>query len=361
MNGGMLMERILVINPGSTSTKIAIFEDEKPLFIEVIRHNLEEIKKFKKIFDQYEFRKGAVLDFLNSKKIDPKTLTCVVGRGGLIKPLKSGTYIINEKMIEDLREAKRGEHASNLGAIIAYEIAKPLHIPAFIVDPVVVDEMEDIARISGLNGIERKSIFHALNQKAVARRVAKDLGKKYEEVNLIVAHLGGGISIGAHKKGRVVDVNNALNGDGPFAPERAGGLPTQDLVELCFSGKYTYEDMKKKLAGEGGLVSHLGTNDAREVERRIEQGDSYAKLVYEAMAYQVSKTIGEMAAVLKGEIDAIVLTGGIAYSDMLTNLIKERVSFLGKVLIYPGEDEMEALCLGALRVLRKEEEPKIYE
>lgn len=355
------MERILVINPGSTSTKIGIFEGEKPLFIEVLRHNSEEIKKFNRIFDQYEFRKNVVLDFLKNKNIPPESLTCVVGRGGLIKPVKSGTYIVNEKMIEDLKEAKRGEHASNLGAIIAYEIAKPLGIPAYIVDPVVVDEMDDIARISGLNGIERKSIFHALNQKAVARRAAKDLGKKYEEANLIVVHLGGGISVGAHKKGRVVDVNNALNGDGPFAPERAGGLPTQDLVELCFSGKYTFEEMKKKLAGEGGLVSHLGTNDAREVERRIEQGDSYAKLVYEAMAYQVSKTIGEMAAVLKGEIDAIVLTGGIAYSEMLTNLIKERVSFLGKVLIYPGEDEMEALCFGALRVLRKEEEPKIYE
>ncbi|MCX8094983.1 MAG: butyrate kinase [Caldisericia bacterium] len=355
------MERILVINPGSTSTKIGIFEGEKPLFIEVIRHNSEEIKSFKKIFDQYDFRKNAVLQFLKNKNIDPSTLSCVVGRGGLIKPLASGTYIINEKMIEDLREAKRGEHASNLGAIIAYEIAKPLRIPAFIVDPVVVDEMDDIARISGLKGIERKSIFHALNQKAVARRAAKDLGKRYEDVNLIVAHLGGGISVGAHRKGRVVDVNNALNGDGPFAPERAGGLPTQDLVDLCFSGKYTFEEMKKKLAGEGGLVSHLGTNDAREVEKRILEGDSYAKLVYEAMAYQVAKTIGEMAAVLKGEIDAIVLTGGIAYSEMLTNLIKERISFLGKILIYPGEDEMEALALGALRVLRKEEEPKIYE
>ncbi len=361
MNGGMLMERILVINPGSTSTKIGIFEGEKPLFIEILRHNSEEIKSFKRIFDQYDFRKNVVLEFLKNKNIPPESLTCVVGRGGLIKPLKSGTYIVNERMIEDLKGAKRGEHASNLGAIIAYEIAKPLGIPAYIVDPVVVDEMDDVARISGLKGIERKSIFHALNQKAVARRAAKDLGKKYEEVNLIVAHLGGGISVGAHRKGRVVDVNNALNGDGPFAPERAGGLPTQDLVELCFSGKYTFEEMKKKLAGEGGLVSHLGTSDAREVEKRIKEGDSYAKLVYEAMAYQVSKTIGEMAAVLKGEIDAIVLTGGIAYSEMLTNLIKERVSFLGKILIYPGEDEMEALALGVLRVLRKEEEPKIYD
>ncbi len=355
------MEKILVINPGSTSTKLGFFEGEKPIFIEVLRHNSEEIKKYKRIFDQYEFRKNVVLNFLKDKNISLESITCVVGRGGLIKPVESGTYIVNEKMIEDLKEAKRGEHASNLGAIIAYEIAKELNIPAFIVDPVVVDEMDDIARISGLKGIERKSIFHALNQKAVARKAAKDLGKKYEDVNLIVVHLGGGISIGAHRKGKVVDVNNALNGDGPFAPERAGGVPTQDLVDLCFSGKYTYEEMKKKLAGEGGLVSHLGTNDAREVERRIESGDNYARLVYEAMAYQISRTIGEMAAVLKGDIDAIVLTGGIAYSNMLVNWIKERVSFLGKILVYPGEDEMEALALGALRVLRKEEEPKIYE
>jgi butyrate kinase len=355
------MEKILVINPGSTSTKLGFFEGEKPIFIEVLRHNSEEIKKYKRIFDQYEFRKNVVLNFLKDKNISLESITCVVGRGGLIKPVESGTYIVNEKMIEDLKEAKRGEHASNLGAIIAYEIAKELNIPAFIVDPVVVDEMDDIARISGLKGIERKSIFHALNQKAVARKAAKDLGKKYEDVNLIVVHLGGGISIGAHRKGKVVDVNNALNGDGPFAPERAGGLPTQDLVDLCFSGKYTYEEMKKKLAGEGGLVSHLGTNDAREVEKRIENGDNYARLVYEAMAYQISRTIGEMAAVLKGDIDAIVLTGGIAYSNMLVNWIKERVSFLGKILVYPGEDEMGALALGALRVLRKEEEPKIYE
>ncbi len=355
------MERILVINPGSTSTKIGFFEGDKPLFIEVLRHNIEEIKKYQRIFDQFEFRKNVVLNFLKEKNISLDSISCVVGRGGLIKPVKSGTYIINEKMIEDLKEAKRGEHASNLGALIAYEIAKELNIPAFIVDPVVVDEMDDVARVSGLKGVERKSIFHALNQKAVARRAAKDLGRKYEDINLIVVHLGGGISVGAHRKGRVVDVNNALNGDGPFAPERAGGLPTQDLVDLCFSGKYTLEEMKKKLAGEGGLVSHLGTNDAREVEKRIENGDSYARLVYEAMAYQVSRTIGEMAAVLKGEIDAIVITGGIANSKMLVDWIKERVSFLGNILIYPGEDEMEALALGALRVLRKEEEPKIYE
>jgi len=355
------MFKTLVINPGSTSTKIGVFEDENPIFIEILRHDSETIKKYKSIFDQYDFRRDIILNFLKEKNISLDSFSSVVGRGGLIKPVKSGTYLVNEKMIEDLKETKRGEHASNLGAVLAYEIAKPLNIPAFIVDPVVVDEMDDIARISGLKGIERISIFHALNQKAVARRAAKDLGKKYEDVNFIVVHLGGGISVGAHKKGRVVDVNNALNGDGPFAPERAGSLPTQDLVDLCFSGKYTFEEMKKKLAGNGGLVSLLGTNDAREVEKRIQNGDSYAKLCYEAMAYQTSKTIGEMASVLKGEIDAIVITGGIAYSKMLTDWIIERVSFLGRILLYPGEDEMEALNSGALRVLRKEEEAKIYD
>jgi len=263
------MFKTLVINPGSTSTKIGVFEDENPIFIEVLRHDSETIKKYKSIFDQYDFRRDIILNFLKEKNISLDSFSSVVGRGGLIKPVKSGTYLVNEKMIEDLKQTKRGEHASNLGAILAYEIAKPLNIPAFIVDPIVVDEMDDIARISGLKGIERISIFHALNQKAVARRAAKDLGKKYEDVNFIVVHLGGGISVGAHKKGRVVDVNNALNGDGPFAPERAGSLPTQDLVDLCFSGKYTFEEMKKKLAGNGGLVSLLGTNDAREVEKRI--------------------------------------------------------------------------------------------
>ncbi|RLD13437.1 MAG: butyrate kinase, partial [Caldiserica bacterium] len=243
----------------------------------------------------------------------------------------------------------------------AYEIAKPLGIPAFIVDPVVVDEMDDLARISGLPEIERKSIFHALNQKSVARKAASDLGKRYEDVNFIVVHLGGGISIGAHRRGRVVDVNNALNGDGPFAPEKAGGLPTQALVDMCFSGKFTLEEMLKKLAGKGGLVSHLGTNDARKVEKMIEEGDEHAKLIYEAMAYQIAKTIGEMATVLKGDVDAIILTGGLAYSKMLTAWVKERVSFIAPVKIYPGENEMEALALGALRVLRGEEKAKIYE
>jgi len=352
--------KLLVINPGSTSTKVSYFEDEKEIYREKIEHSIEELKNFKRVFDQYEFRKLRVLDFLKRHSINEKELFCIVGRGGISKPVSAGTYIISEKMIEDLRNSPI-EHASNLGPVIAYEIAKSLGIPAYTVDPITVDEFQDIARITGLKEINRRSRFHALNTRYVAKKRAEMFGKKIEDFNFIVVHLGGGISVGAHKKGRVVDVNNALNGDGPFAPERAGSLPTQDLVDLCFSGKYTFEEMKKKLAGNGGLVSLLGTNDAREVEKRIQNGDSYAKLCYEAMAYQTSKTIGEMASVLKGEIDAIVITGGIAYSKMLTDWIIERVSFLGRILLYPGEDEMEALNSGALRVLRKEEEAKIYD
>ncbi|MGC9100503.1 MAG: butyrate kinase [Caldisericum sp.] len=353
--------KVFVVNPGSTSTKIAVFENENSLFEKTIRHSSEELKDFKSIIDQYDFRFNVIEKELRENGFDLRDFDAFVGRGGLLHPIESGTYRVNDDMLKDLMECRYGEHASNLGAIIAYNLAQKVHKPAYIVDPVVVDEMEPLARYSGLKGIERKSIWHALNQKAVARRAAKDLGKRYEDVNLVVVHLGGGISVAAHKKGRTVDVNNALNGDGPFAPERAGGLPTISLVDLCMSGKYSYEEMKKMLAGKGGLVSHLGTNNALEVEERIEKGDSYAKLVYEAMAYQVAKTVGEMATVLYGEVDAIVLTGGIARSQMLTDWIKERVSFIAPVLIYPGEDEMRALLEGALRVLRGEEKEKIYE
>jgi len=353
--------KILVINPGSTSTKIAVFDDESSVLEKTIRHSSEELKDFKNIIEQYDFRVKVIENVLKENGFKLEDFDAFVGRGGLLHPIESGTYRVNEAMLEDLKECKYGEHASNLGAIIAYNLATKVNKPAYIVDPVVVDEMEPLARYSGLKGIERKSIWHALNQKAVARRAAKDLHKKYDEVNLIVVHLGGGISVAAHKKGRTVDVNNALNGDGPFAPERAGGLPTISLVDLCVSGKYTYEEMKKLLAGKGGLVSHLGTNNAIEVEERIEKGDEYAKLVYEAMAYQVAKTVGEMAAVLKGEVDAIILTGGLARSKMLTEWIKERTSFIAPVLLYPGEDEMRALAEGALRVLKGEEKEKIYE
>jgi butyrate kinase len=352
--------RLLIINPGSTSTKIAVFDNEKPVLEETLRHSNEELAPYATVFEQYEFRKNVILDTLNEKGINITKLSAVVGRGGLLRPMEGGTYKVNEHMLEDLKACVMGQHASNLGGIIANEIALQLNIPAFIVDPVVVDELEDIARISGMPEIDRISIFHALNQKAVARRAAKDLGKSYNELNLIVAHLGGGISVGAHKDGRIIDVNNALDGEGPFSPERAGGLPVGSLVKMCFSGKYTLDEMKKKIVGKGGLVAYLGSNDGREVEKMIANGDKKAELVYKAMAYQVAKEIGACAAVLEGKVDAICLTGGLAYDKALVSWIKERVEFISQVKIYPGEDEMIALAEGGLRVLRGEEESKKY-
>ncbi|MBC7361598.1 MAG: butyrate kinase [Candidatus Aminicenantes bacterium] len=353
--------RILVINPGSTSTKIAVFDDENEIFKVNISHPLEEIQKYPKIIDQFEFRKEMIMKELARAGIPKESLSAVVGRGGLLRPIPSGTYAVTEKMLEDLKAEVQGEHASNLGAMIADSIARELHIPAFIVDPVVVDEMEEIARITGLPFIRRRSILHALNQKKVARQAARDLGKPYEELNLIVVHLGGGISVGAHKKGKVVDVNNALNGDGPFAPERAGSLPAVDLVELCFSGKYTKAEIKKLLAGKGGIVAHLGTNDMRAVEEMVKNGDPKATLIIQAMAYNVAKWVGAMATVLEGKVDAVVLTGGLAYYRYFVDLIKERCEFIAPVYIYPGEDEMRALLEGALRVLKGEEKARIYE
>ncbi|MDR5659826.1 butyrate kinase [Serpentinicella sp. ANB-PHB4] len=353
--------RTLAINPGSTSTKIAVFDNDKPLFEKVLRHSSEEIGKYSTIFDQYAFRKEVILKAIGEENIQLQSLSVVVGRGGLLKPIPGGTYKVNDKMLEDLKTGVLGEHASNLGGVLAYEIASELKVPSFIVDPVVVDEMEDIARISGMPVIERKSIFHALNQKAIARKAAKDLGKPYEEVNLVVAHLGGGISVGAHKNGSVIDVNNALDGDGPFSPERTGGLPVGDLAKLCFSEKCTQAELKKKITGKGGLVAYLGTNDGREVGQMIEKGDKKAALVYKAMAYQIAKEIGSMAVVLKGKVDAVVLTGGIAYDTQFTEWIKEKVNFIAKFMVYAGEDEMIALTEGGLRVLRGEEEAKVYQ
>ncbi len=356
------MEKILIINPGSTSTKIAVFEGEKEIFNKTIRHAAEELKPFKKIVDQYQFRMNAILDVLKENGFFLKDFSAIGARGGILHPVPSGgTYLVNNGMVNDLSKGRYGEHASNLGAIIAKSFSDKIYKNAYIVDPVIVDEMEPVAKISGLKGIERQSRWHALNQKAVARVAAKDLGKKYEEANLIVVHLGGGISIAAHKKGKAVDVNNALNGDGPFAPERAGGLPTVSLAKLCYSGKYTFNEMKKNLAGKGGLVSHLGTNSALKVEEMIKKGDAYAKLAYEAMAYQIAKTIGEMAAVLEGNVDAVVITGGLAHSDRLVGWIKERVSFIAPVKVYPGEKEMKSIAEGVLRVLNGEEKAKIYE
>jgi butyrate kinase len=354
------MHRMLIINPGSTSTKIAVYDDLNPVFVETLRHSSEEIDPYKTIFDQYDFRKDVILDAVKTKGIDIQSLKAVIGRGGLLKPIESGTYDVNEVMLNDLKEGARGQHASSLGGVIAYEIAKSLNIPSYIVDPVVVDEMEEIARISGMPEIERISIFHALNQKAVAKRFAKEKGVSYEDLNLIVAHMGGGISIGAHKKGRIVDVNNALDGEGPFSPERSGSLPVGSLLKMCFSGKYTHDEIKKKITGKGGFVAYLGTNDARDLEKMMKQGNKQAELLYKAMAYQVAKEIGACAAVLKGKVDAVILTGGLAYGSEYVGWIKERVEFIAPVVIYPGEDEMLALAEGGLRVLNGEEEAKEY-
>ncbi|GGJ78076.1 butyrate kinase [Anoxybacillus voinovskiensis] len=352
--------RILVINPGSTSTKIGVFDNERSIFEKTIRHDTEEIKQYRSIIDQYEFRKQTILAALDEEGINISKLSAVCGRGGLLRPIEGGTYRVNEQMLTDLRKGYSGQHASNLGGILAHEIATALNIPAFIVDPVVVDELDPIARISGFSLIERKSIFHALNQKAVARRVAKQLGKTYEEVNLIVAHMGGGITVGAHKQGRVVDVNNGLDGEGPFSPERAGTVPAGDLVSLCFSGEYYREEIMKKLVGQGGLVGYLGTNDAVKVEKMIAAGNEKAKLVYSAMAYQVAKEIGAASAVLAGKVDAIVLTGGLAYGKGFVKEIADRVNWIAEVIVQPGENELQALAEGALRVLRGEEKAKDY-
>lgn len=350
---------ILAINPGSTSTKVAFFRNTEPLFRETIRHKVEELAPFPSIIHQLPFRRYKIMELLKEKDVQLTRLSAVVGRGGLLRPLPGGTYRVTEKMLQDLREGSYGEHASNLGAFLAEEMAREAGVPAYVVDPPSVDELEPLAKISGCPEIERRSLFHALNVKAVARRVCCELGEPLENLNLLIAHMGGGISVCALKRGRVIEVNNALE-EGPFSPERAGGLPVLELARLCFSGRFTWSEIYKKLVGQGGLVAYLGTQDAGEIEKRIDGGDETARLIYEAMAYQVAKELGSMAAVLKGEVRAIVLTGGLAYSSRLTGWIKERVAFIAPVLIYPGEDEMRALAEGGFRVLVGEEKALEY-
>jgi len=354
--------KILVINPGSTSTKIAVFEDKTPVFIQTIRHSKEELENFQRITDQMAFRKNLVLSQLQEDEVSLDSIRIVMGRGGLLKPVESGIYAVNQKMIDDLNSCTYGEHASNLGGLIAYDIARSLpDAKAYIANPVVVDEMDDLARLSGHPELPRRSIFHALNQKAVARQHARQILKRYEDLNLIVVHLGGGITVGAHKKGRVVDVNQGLDGDGPYSPERSGTLPVGDLVRLCFSGKYSLSDVMKMIKGQGGLVAYLNTNNAMEVDKRIAGGDEYAKLVYDGMAYQVAKEIGAMAAVLNFQIDGILITGGIAHDKYFTNEIISYCHHLAPAHVYPGEDEMKALAMNGLRVLNNEEEIKEYQ
>jgi len=357
----MGLRQILAINPGSTSTKIAVYSNTKVEFLKNIRHPLEDLSKYKRVSDQYEYRKEIILKELADAHIELNKIEAVVGRGGLLKPIKSGIYIINERMKEDLKTDLLGEHASNLGGLIADDIAKSLpNAKAYIADPVVVDELEDVARIAGHPQFKRLSIFHALNQKAISRAYARLLNKKYDELNLIVAHMGGGISVGAHRKGRVIDVNNALDGEGPFSPERSGTLPAGQLVKVCFNEEMSKEEVMKMINGEGGLMAFFGTNSAYQIELLALEGDTKARLIQDAMSYQVAKEIGSMAAVLHGDVDAIILTGGIANNTMVVEYIKKMVSFIAPVIIYPGEDEMHALAMNGLLVLKGDIVAKEY-
>lgn len=354
------MKQILVINPGSTSTKIGVFENELQIHGVSLHHSTEELTKFTEISDQRWFREKAIIDWLVEHSVNLDSLTAIVARGGLLCPIPSGTYAVNEAMVHDLELGLYGKHACNLAALIAYDLSQKLNIPSFIVDPVVVDEMSPLAKISGTPGIKRASIFHALNQQAMAKKVAKILNRPYAELNLIVAHLGGGISIGVHQQGKVVDVNNALNGDGPFSPERTGTLPTTELIRYFFSKDFSTDTLIKRFSSKSGLVAHLGTNDSRVIVERIQAGEEKAQFYFEAMAYQIAKELGRAAAVLEGSIDSIVLTGGLAHSNKLTTLIKEYIEFLGPVIIMPGENELKALALGALRVLTGSERAAEY-
>jgi butyrate kinase len=354
--------KILAINPGSTSTKIAVYHNAKPVFLKSILHPPEELSKFQRISDQYEFRKDIILKELQDSHFEISAIEVVVGRGGLVHPIESGVYYINERLRHDLLEGVMGEHASNLGGLIAHDIAKYISgCQAFIADPVVIDELQDVARISGHPKFQRYSIFHALNQKATARAYARLTNRKYEDLNLVVAHMGGGISIGAHRKGKVIDVNQALDGEGPFSPERSGTLPSGALAKLCFEGLHSFDEIRRMITGEGGFMAYMGTNSAYEVELLAQDGDEKASLIQDAMSYQIGKEIAAMCAVLHGEVDAIILTGGISHNPMVVEYIKKMVAFIGPVVIYPGEDEMHALAMNGLMVLKGEIIPKHYD
>ena len=344
----------LIINPGSTSTKLALYRDEEKLVQEDVTHDSAELAKYKEIVDQVPLRMAFIQDFLTRHNVDPKELSCVMGRGGLLPGLKAGGYLMNE----DLKVALGGElsspHASNIGGILAYEIAKPLGIPAYIYDAVTSAELPHLARITGTPNVYRNSF-----SRAQAIRYASQLvGKEYRDLRLLVAHLGGGISLSAHVGGRIVETIG--DDEGPFSPERAGSIPALELIKMCFSGKYTAADMKKMMRGKGGMMAYLGTSDARVIEKMIAEGDEKAKEIYEAQAYQVAKGIGLLSATMKGKVDAIILTGGMAYSKLLTGWISEYVSYIAPVVVLPGENEMEALAFGGLRLLKGEEMPNIY-
>lgn len=350
----------LIINPGSTSTKIGVFEDETLLFEETLRHSTEEISQYASIVDQKDFRKKIITDLLKEKDFDIKSLGMVVGRGGMLKPIPGGTYAVTDDLLEDLKIGKQGQHASNLGGILAREIADEIGVPSYIVDPVVVDELAPVARYSGVKELPRTSVFHALNQKAVAKRYSKESGKAYDSMNLIVVHMGGGVSVGAHEKGKVIDVFNALDGDGAFSPERAGAVPSGALIKMCFSGDYTEKEVYSKIVGKGGFNSYLGTNDMRNVIKMIEEGNEEAKAMFDAFIFQVTKDIGSMACVLNGKVDQIIVTGGIAYNAKVIEALKEKAGWIAPFTVYPGEDELLALVQGGLRVLNGEEKAMEY-
>jgi butyrate kinase len=343
---------ILVLNPGSTSTKIGVYQNDRPILIKKLHHDPEDLNQCPDMDAECNYRRHKILEELASARIPLDELNAVVARGGLIRPIPSGIYEVNDRMINDLRASLMGKHASNLGGLIAAELIKSIpDSRAYIADPVVVDELQDVARIAGHPKFKRISIFHALNQKAVARRHAHSINRSYEEINLIVAHLGGGISVGAHRKGSVVDVNNALDGDGPFSPERSGSIPARQLLNLAFDGNHTQTQIAKMIAGEGGLVAYFGTNDAYSVAAKARNGDPEYLLIQNAMAYQTGKAIGEAAAVLQGDVDAILITGGIANNRQLCDYIRNMVKFIAPVIVYPGEDELAALAANGLMVL----------
>jgi butyrate kinase len=346
---------ILVINLGSTSTKFAVYKNDEAVFSEVIRHHLENLDGYEDIWDQYEFRKSVIINRLEQMEIPLERFDVIVSRGGTVKPVPSGIYNITLPMLADMKSKVYGNHPTNVGAQVAFDLANRLKIPAVTVDPPVTDEMSALAKYSGLPHIQRQSSFHALSQKATGRKAAEILGKPYHQLNLIILHMGGGISIGAHQHGKVVDVNNALNGDGPFSPERSGTLPAGQLIDLCYSGQYTQAEMHKLICGQGGLKAYLGTTDLFAVEKRIAKGDEKAAEVFEAMGYQTAKEIGAAAVVMDGEVDAIILTGQLAFSQRLVNIIKRKTSFIAPIHSFPGENEMDALALGALRYMKGEE------
>lgn len=353
--------RILAIDPGSTSTKFAVYFNEECKLSKTIRHSLEDLSFYKSIYHQFDFRKSLIIDALVEEGIDVDSIKYIIGRGGLTYPMESGVYEVNNLMLEHAREGVYGQHASNLGPLMADYIAN--QIPgarAFIADPVVTDELCEVARITGHPAFTKRSIFHALNQKAMAREYAKQVGVAYENLRLIVVHLGGGISVGVHLNGRVIDVNNALDGDGPFSPERSGSLPVGQLIDLCFEGRLSKEEIRRMIVGEGGYVAYLGTNDAREVEKRAREGDRKARLIQEALGYQVAKLVGEMAVVLEGQVDAILVTGGLAYNQDLVDYLKKRTAFIANLYVFPGEDELDALAKNALMIARGEQIAKVY-